>query len=202
MRSILPVLLLAACASYSPPPVENAATQYRVGAPDLLFIHVLPDPVIERQVTVRPDGLVTFDLIGDVQAAGRTSAQIAEDIQARIGRFKRDANVTVGVEAARSDVIAVYGEVGRVGVSPLVTETRIAEVIAAHGGPSPLARASHTRLIRTTGEEVEVFRVDLAAIQRGDLATNMLLQGGDIIVVPPTIRGRVGYFIRSLLFPY
>jgi polysaccharide export outer membrane protein len=175
---------------------------YRVGAPDILMIHVLPDPEIMRTVTVRPDGFVTFDLIGDVKAGGRTSAQIAEDIQRRIGRFKRDANVTVSVEAARSNVVSIFGEVRTVGTLPLTTQTRVSEAIASRGGPTFLAWNSRVRVIRERGDEPEVFQVNLRAIQSGDLATNVLLEGGDIVVVPPTPIGVFGYWIQQLLFPY
>ena len=118
LRTILAasILLGSACASnsLSPLPVSPQPETYRVGAPDVLSIQALPDPVIARTVTVRPDGYITFDLIGDVEAAGRTCTQIAEDIARRLSRFKRDASVTVSVEAARSEVVSVYGEVGRV----------------------------------------------------------------------------------------
>lgn len=195
------ILLLGACASNPPPPMPAPET-YRIGAPDILSVLVLPDPAISRTVTVRPDGFITMDLIGDVEAAERTSAQIAEDIQRRVARFKRDASVTVSVEAARSKVISIYGEVARVGRMPLITQTRISEAIAAVGGPEFTAWKSRVRVIRTTGGETEVFRVDLGAIQNGDLATNMLLEGGDIIVVPPTPIARFGYFLQTIVFPY
>lgn len=195
------ILALAACASNPPPPMPMPDT-YRVGAPDVLTVLVLPDPAISRTVTVRPDGFITMDLIGDVEAAERTSAQIAEDIESRVARFKRDASVTVSVEAARSKVISIYGEVARVGTMPLITQTRISEAIAAVGGPEFTAWKSRVRVIRTRGGETNVFQVNLGAIEKGDLATNMLLQGGDIVVVPPTPIARFGYFLQTLVFPY
>jgi polysaccharide export outer membrane protein len=206
VASILPALaaslLLGACASNPPPAAMPAPETYRVGAPDVLAINVLPDPAILRTVTVRPDGYVTFDLIGDIEAGGRTTAQIAEDIQRRISRFKRDASVTVSVEAARSNVVSIYGEVRSVGILPLTTQTRVSEAIASRGGPTFLAWKSRVRVIRNNGDETDVFQVNLAGIYQGDLATNMLLEGGDIIVVPPTPLGTFGYLIQQIVFPY
>ena len=198
---LLAVLLLGACASAPPPPAPTPEA-YRVGAPDVLQIHVLPDPEIMRTVTVRPDGYVTFDLIGDVQASGRTTAQIAEDIQRRIGRFKRDASVTVSLVSANSNIVSIFGEVRSVGTIPLATQTRVSEAIAARGGPTFLAWNSRVRVIRYYGAETEVFQVDIGAIQKGDLTTNMLLEGGDIVVVPVTPIGRFGYFLQQFLFPF
>lgn len=193
--------LLAGCAS-APPPVAPIPSAYRIGAPDVLDIRVLPDPMIQRTATVRPDGYITFDLIGDVKAADRTTEEIATDIEQRIARFKRDARVTVAVERAQSNVVAVFGEVGREGTVALTQQTRVADAIARQGGMGFLAWESRVRLIRTDGEQTTVMRVNMAAIQRGDLSTNVLLEGGDIIVVRPTPLGQFGYLIQSILFPF
>ena len=197
-------LLLAGYASGPPSPLPPSPEPetYRVGAPDLLLIQALPDPVISRAVTVRPDGYITFELIGDVEAAGRTPAQIADDIARRLSRFKRDASVTVSVEAARSDVVSIYGEVSRVGTMPLITQTRVGEAIAAMGGTTFTAWDTRVRVIRPGEESTEVLAVNLSDIKDGDLTTNIVLQGGDIVVVPPTPIARVGYFLQTILFPY
>jgi polysaccharide biosynthesis/export protein len=81
----LGALLTLGCASTSPPnlPPAKTAELYRVGASDELTVRVLPDPAIERVVTVRPDGRFSFDLIGDVEASGRTTDEIAADITQR-----------------------------------------------------------------------------------------------------------------------
>lgn len=189
------------CAA-APPPVAPIPSAYRIGAPDELDIRVLPDPMIQRTATVRPDGYITFDLIGDVKAAGRTTKEIADDIEQRIARFKRDARATVSVERAQSNQVSIFGEVGREGTVPLTQQTRAADAIARLGGMGFLAWESRVRLIRTDGEQTTVSRIDMAAIQRGDLSTNVLLEGGDIIVVPPTPLGQFGYALQSLLFPF
>lgn len=201
--ALLAGLFLSACASNPTGPVMTPTPEvYHIGAPDVLSIHVLPDPAISRAVTVRPDGFVTFDLIGDVEAAGRTTTQVAEEIQQRIRRFKRDASVTVGVEAALSDVVSIWGEVGAVGMLPLTTQTRVSDAIASRGGTTFLAWKSRVRVIRNSGDGTEVFKVNLKRIQDGDLASNVVLQGGDIVVVPPTPLGTFGYFIQQIVFPY
>ncbi|MEE2665547.1 MAG: polysaccharide biosynthesis/export family protein [Myxococcota bacterium] len=202
---LLAGLLLAACASNPVPPMPMSmpmSETYRVGAPDVLAIHVLPDPEIARAVTVRPDGFVTVDLIGDVEAAGRTTTQIAEEIQQRIRRFKRDASVTVSVEAALSNVVSIWGEVGAVGTLPLTTQTRVSQAIASRGGTTFLAWESRVRVIRNSEDGTDVYRVNLKRIHNGDFASNMLLQGGDIVVVPPTPLGTFGYFVQQIVFPY
>ncbi len=194
---------LAGCASTAgPPPTAEAGRPYRIGPPDQLVITILPAPEIQRQVTVRPDGMISIDLVGDIPAAGRTPDEVAHDIEQRIGRFKRDAVVTVALTQSLSTEITVLGEVGRPSTFPLSRETRLVEALGTVGGPRPYANKDAIRIIRFVDGQTKIFQCDLAAIEKGDLSTNYLLQGGDVIVVPPTFIARVGYALQSLLFPF
>ncbi len=184
-----------------PLPAPPAIDEYEVGAPDQLLIHVLPEPEIERSVRVRPDGMISVDLVGDVMAAGRTPREIADDIQSKIARFKLDATVNVTVVSSPSQFVTIYGEVGRPGVFALDTETRVSEAIGRVGGTRPFASLNSVRVIRPVGAATEVYEVYLSDIQNGDLSTNIVVQQGDLIVVPPTVLARVGYAMQMLLFP-
>jgi polysaccharide export outer membrane protein len=209
LRLTLPILafaiapLLSACSSTGtgqPPGPEVSA--YRVGSPDQLRITIIPDPVIEREVTVRPDGKISIDLVGDVAAAGRTTEEIAADIQTRIGRYKRDAQVTVALAAALSDQVTVLGEVDRPSTFPLSSQTRLVEAIGLVGGPTTFAAKGRVRLIRTAEGQTRVYSVNLSAIEKGNLTTNYVLQGGDLVVVPPGVMAMIGYQLQALLFPF
>lgn len=84
LTGLLAVLVIVAvgCATPppTPPPLAPPIAGYIVGAPDLLLVSILPEPEITREVRVRPDGKISIDLIGDVQAAGRTPVEIGADI--------------------------------------------------------------------------------------------------------------------------
>ena len=114
-RILLGAALLStfACANpgTTPPPQAPPTEGYVVGAPDNLSILILPEPEIEREVRVRPDGMISIDLIGDVQAGGQTPTQIAEAIREKITRFKRDAAVSVTVVDSPSQFVTIFGEV-------------------------------------------------------------------------------------------
>ena len=71
MLALLLLLAAQGCTSFNPvpPPKPGAYAAYRVGAPDVLAVTILPEPVIQREVTVRPDGMISLELIGDVPAA-------------------------------------------------------------------------------------------------------------------------------------
>jgi len=191
------------CASPpAPPPQAPPVEGYVVGAPDDLRINILPEPEIEREVRVRPDGMISIDLIGDVQAAGLTPTQIAHSIQEKISRFKRDASVSVTVEDSPSQYVTVYGEVGTPGTFSLTAETRVSEAIGQVGGTRPFASLNKIRVIRTDGKKTHVLRVRLSDISKGDLTTNFVVEEGDLIVVPPTVLARIGYAVQMVFFPF
>lgn len=186
----------------APPPIAPVVQGYIVGAPDLLLITILPEPELVREVRVRPDGKISIDLIGDVQAAGRTPLQIAQTVQREIGRYKRDASVNVTVVESPSQFVTIYGEVMRPGTFALDSETRVTEAIGRVGGVRPFASLNNVRVIRTNGSVTEVIAVHLGSIQKGDLSTNLVIQEGDLIVVPPTWLARVGYVMQMIFFPF
>jgi polysaccharide export outer membrane protein len=185
-----------------PPPRDAGFSAYRVGAPDLLAIVVLPDPVIEREATVRPDGMISLDLIGDVPAAGRTTEEVAADIQKRMSRYKRDARATVRLLEARSTEVTVLGEVRTPNTFPLVKRTRVVEAIGLVGGETMFARTGKIRVIRTDAGETVVYIVNLNDIRSGDLTTNIMLAEGDIVYVPPNVFARIGYAVNALFMPF
>jgi polysaccharide export outer membrane protein len=172
-----------------------------IGPPDQLTVTILPEPIIERSVLVRPDGMISIDLIGDVPAAGRTPEEIAADIENRISRFKRNARVTVALEESLSAQVTVLGEVNRPVTFPLERETRVVEALGMVGGPTIFAAKSRIKVIRFQEGKSHVYRVNLNALEDGDLGTNILLQGGDLVVVPPTVSATVGHWLGNLFYP-
>ncbi len=199
----LPALFLTACiARPVPPPAAIPPPTYRVGAPDELLVSILPEPVIERDVVVRPDGRISVDLIGDVLASGKTTEELADAIREKISRFKRDAVVTVSVTAARSTTITIFGQVNSPGSVVLNRETRLAEAIGTAGGTNLFASKGRVRVIRSLPQETRILRVNLRDIEYGDQSTNFMLQDGDIVVVPPNAIARVGFALQTLLFPF
>jgi polysaccharide export outer membrane protein len=199
---VLVAALAAGCAAKGANPPSPEPVPYVVGPPDQLQITILPEPVIERTVTVRPDGMISVELVGDVPAAGRTVQEIADDIETRIGRFKRDANVTVSLAASLSTEITVLGEVSRPSTFPLSRETRIIEAIGLVGGTRLFAAKSRVRVVRPEGGTTQVYSVSLNAIENGDLSQNMLLRAGDIVIVPPTVLAAIGYKVSEVFFPF
>jgi polysaccharide export outer membrane protein len=197
------VAVALGCATPTPPPLAETPAAYRIGAPDALSIGILPEPEMRVDVTVRPDGMITIPLIGDVPADGRTIPEITVDIEQRMGRFKRGAQVSVALVSAQSTDITMIGEFSSISSFPLVKATRVVEAIGQVGGTTTFASDGRIRVIRTGADRTVVIHpVDLKAIRGGDLSTNMLLEPGDIVYAPPTVLARIGYMVQQLLFPF
>lgn len=185
----------------SPPQSAGNSGTYTLGPPDRLRIVVLPEPAIEREVVVRPDGIISVDLVGDVPAAGRTTEEVARDIETRILRFKRNASVTVSLQTSASPQLTMLGEVARPSTFPLTAETNVIKAIGIAGGVTRFAAKDRIRLIRVTEDRPKVYKVDLEAIERGEYATNYALQGGDVLIVLPTGAASAGYMMQRIFFP-
>jgi protein involved in polysaccharide export with SLBB domain len=110
--------------------------------------------------------------------------------------------VTVSLRAALSTEITVLGEVGRPSTFPLTRQTRVVEAIGTVGGTGVYAANSRLKLIRTAEGKVQVFTINLSNIQDGDLRTNYVLQGGDLIYAPPGVMASIGYQLQAILFPF
>lgn len=194
-------LLTSACASN--PVVQPKVNQgkYRIDASDTLVVRVLPEPLLEREALVRPDGRITMDLIGDVLVQGRTNDQVAKVIQKRIARFRIDPVVSVAVLSAASQEIVVSGEVGSPSNHPAERGIRVTDAISRAGDVTTLAAASRIRIIRNEGDNSTIYLANLDAIRDGNHDTNYLLLAGDIVYVPPAKPVGIGYAIRRALYP-
>lgn len=157
--------------------------EYRIGPTDVLEITVWLNDDMNQTVTVRHDGRITFRLLGDIPAAGRTPAELSADIAERLREFIRNPRVTVRVVEANSRKVLLLGAVNKPGPYRLTGTPRLLEVLTDVGWNEEVADISKVTVMRGTGE---VLRVDLTALlYRGDLAQNLILRPEDAIFVPP-----------------
>jgi polysaccharide biosynthesis/export protein len=169
---------------------KPGATEYIIGAGDTLSVVVAQNPDLSAEsVPVRPDGRISTPLANDVVAVGRTPTQLARDIEAKLREYVRTPNVTVIVRTA-------VGELGQVkvigaGVTapkafPYHSGMRVLDLVVAAGGLSQFAAGNRAMLIRTEPDgstrQIKVRLADL--LGHGTVSENILLQPGDILVVP------------------
>lgn len=163
------------------------AAGYKVGAGDLLRISVWKhDELSQPQVTVRPDGVFSLPLVGDIPSEGRTADEIAVEISKRLERYYADKPpVTVQVAEVRSYKIYVVGEVNRGGEFTPNHQVSVLHSIALAGGFTRFANPARIIIMRkdARGERRIPFDFD-AVIEKGDLQQNLALQTGDTVIVP------------------
>ena len=182
-----PVSLAQAPAGAGPvtsPSAVNLST-YRVGAEDLLEITVWREDALKRDVLVRPDGGISYPLIGEVQAAGKTVDQLREEITKRLEKFVPDAAVSVTVLKTGSQRIYVLGKVTKPGEFPVGRNVDVLQALSMAGGLTPFADQNGIRIMRREGDRQSTLPFEYGRVIRGEkLEQNVLLRPGDVVVVP------------------
>lgn len=182
--------LLIVCLFLSPLALaaEGAAGQppnYRISPEDLLDISVWKEPDLQREVIVRPDGGVSFPLVGDIRAAGKTPEQLEAEIAEEIQAYVPGAVVTVSILEIRGLRIYVSGNVEDPGQYTVGRYVDVVQAITLAGGLTPFANAGDIRIIRREGGSETIFKFDYREVQRGrNLEQNIMLQPDDVVMVP------------------
>ena len=164
--------------------------EYIIGAGDQLGLTLRDVKATREEVVVRPDGNISFSMLENVRAAGRTPTELDVDLTERLSRFLREPRVDVEVLTFQSKIVSVLGAIEtleRGGVKsgqgryPLRGKTTVLDIILEAGGTTPDAQIDHVQLIRGDGS----FRLDLRSVlSSGEQTDNVILQGGDIVIVP------------------
>jgi polysaccharide export outer membrane protein len=196
-RSVLITLLcvlMAACsafkADFPPAPVTASPAadyNYIIGPGDSLNIIVWRNPELSMTVPVRPDGKLTTPLIDELSVQGKTSVEVARDIEKQLAKFVRDPVVTVivtGFVGPYSEQIRVVGEAAKPQVLPYKNKMTVLDVMIAVGGLTDFADGNGATILRTAeGDKRYAVRIkDL--IKRGDVSANVEMRPGDILIIP------------------
>ena len=186
--------LLAACANfqkpaYPPAPAAAAIPDYNyiVGPGDSLNIIVWRNPELSMSVPVRPDGKLSTPLVDELVVQGKTSIEIARDVEKALAKFVRDPVVTVivtGFVGPYSEQIRVVGEAAKPQFLPYKQKMTLLDVIIAVGGLTDFADGNSAVIFRASeGDKRYTVRIkDL--IKRGDISANVEMKPGDVLIIP------------------
>lgn len=184
------------CASNSggskeaPPPQTNAVVDaYQIGVDDIVQVSVWRNPELGITVPVRPDGMISVPLVGDVAAGGRAPDEVAKDIQTKLAAYVRDPQVAVILTELRSHEylsrVRVTGAVRTPVSIPYRPGMTVLDAVLAAGGVTEFAAADRSNLYRKGADATQSYQVRLDSIlNRGDLSTNFTVAPGDVITVP------------------
>ena len=175
------LLLVAGCTPtrHVPTAVPDAPKAYRIAPGDTLEVIVWREDKLSGPVQVRPDGMITVPLAGELKAAGLTPEELAQATRDGLARYVDDPNVVVRV-AMGSRRFFVVGNVRAPGMYELRPEQTFLQALAVAGGFTEFAARGRVRIVRVGAPPVEP---DYDAIVQG-AAQDVSLEPNDTIVVP------------------
>ena len=163
----------------------DADQGYLLGPEDVLLISVWKDEHLTREVVVRPDGMISFPLVGDVAAEGRTVEELRSDLARRLIKYIPAVNVTVSVTKVLSYKVYVVGRVTKPGEYLVGHYTDVLQALSLAGGLTPFAAENDIKIVRRVMGKQHTFPFRYSDVRKGiDLEQNILLQRGDTVMVP------------------
>ena len=158
---------------------------YLIGRGDILDISVWKDEALTKLVTVLPDGKISFPLIGDIDAAGKTVTSLRNELNKKIEQYVPDPNLSVVVQQVNSMMIYIIGRINHPGRFVLNTNINVLQALSMAGGLNPFAKKNKILIFREETGKTTIFKFRYNDVSRGeDLEQNIMLKRGDIIVVP------------------
>ncbi|MFZ0820861.1 MAG: polysaccharide biosynthesis/export family protein, partial [Candidatus Acidiferrales bacterium] len=176
----------SANAGQAQPAPTAADSTYIIGASDELSISVWNEPNLTlAAVPVRPDGMISLPLINDVQAAGKTPAQLRVEITEKLTKaLIKDPHVTVIVTAMNSQRVYVLGQVARAGAYPMFPGMTVLQAISSAGGLILWAKETNIVVLRTeNGKQIRLPFNYKDVVNGKNAEQNIVLRAGDTIVV-------------------
>jgi polysaccharide export outer membrane protein len=166
-----------------------ASGDYMIGPGDTLQVFVWRNPDLTVTVPVRPDGKISTPLVEDMVAVGKTPSILARDIEKALAVYVKSpqVNVIVTVPASAFSQVKVIGQVLHPQAVPYRNGMTVLDAVLAVGGLSQFAAGNRAHVVRTVNGKSTEFKVKLEAlVNDGDMKQNLLLQPGDVLVVPET----------------
>jgi polysaccharide export outer membrane protein len=166
-----------------------ASETYLLNPGDQLDVSVWNEETLQKTITVLPDGMISFPLVGHLQAAGKSAADVETVIGGKLDTFIADPEVNVTVTSTKGNVVFVVGKVLKPGPVAMIQSTTVMQALAMAGGLNEFAASNSIKIIRrsdpTKNTQEPLLKVRYSDLEKGsDLSSNHLLNAGDVIVVP------------------
>jgi len=177
----------AGCASHAVSQLAKErpeGEEYRIGREDVLEVVVFHEPELSRVVPFRPDGRISLPLAGEVEAAGKTPAELQQGLTQALSTYVHDPAVAVLVREINASRIFVLGEVARPGGFPLRGPLSVMQAMAMAGGRTPFAGDEVVWLRQKPGGGEERVSLSFGGLVKGEAAGALWLRGGDVLYVP------------------
>lgn len=158
---------------------------YKVLPGDLLQVSVWKEEDLQQDVLVRPDGAFSFPLAGDISTENQSVQDLQTELTRRLSRFISDPVVTVSVREVLGNRIYVIGQVNKAGVFVVNPQVDVLQALSMAGGGTPFAALNDIKILRRTGTSQMALSFKYNEVVKGrNLDQNIILQSGDVVVVP------------------
>jgi polysaccharide export outer membrane protein len=173
--------------------------EYVLAVGDGILLDVSYHDNFDTKAVVRPDGKVTFPLVGEVMAAGYTPSQLDSLVTRKLAEVIIDPDVSIIVESYSDQLVYVLGEVDRPGAYEVQRGMTATQAITQAGGPTPIAKLTDVVLIRReTPYKASGAKLDLESfLKNGDFRADAYLQAYDIVYVPRTKIGALSVWLDN-----
>ena len=176
---VLAILSIAVLPVHSSP--------YSVNPGDVLRIDVWNEESLSREVLVRPDGIISLPIVGDINTTNSSPSQVADKISQALSEYMKDApRVVVSLVDVTGNKISVIGKVNQPGEFKITRDTDVMQALALAGGLNAFAAENDIQILRRepNGNQIAI-PFEYAEVKAGEkLQSNIILRSGDVVVVP------------------
>lgn len=160
------------------------ADEYTIAPSDVLEISVWGED-LTRELVVRPDGKVSFPLVGDIDVAGKTTSEVKALVESGMNTYIPGASATVIVRQLGSLQYYVIGKVNKPGMFNVSKPLTVLQALSMAGGLTTFAKEEEISVVRQAGSKTVHMPFDYKAVKKGkNLEQNIMLERGDVVLVP------------------
>jgi polysaccharide export outer membrane protein len=164
---------------------DSASSEYRLGSEDIVEVAVWKEDALKKELVVRPDGMISFPLIGEVRAADRTATEVRDEVTQRLRKYLSAPVVSVTVLRVAAQKIYVIGRVNKPGDFTSGRYIDVLQALSMAGGLTPFASANDIRIMRRENGKQVILPFRYSDVVKGNkLEQNIILKPGDVVVVP------------------
>ena len=180
-----PLIILFICLVIKANLVFAETANYFLQPGDVLSVSVWKEVDLQQSVLVRPDGGVSFPLVGDIQASGKTVEDVRKIITRKLAKLIPDVQVSVALQELNGNLIYVVGKVNRPGVFPFSRNVDVLQALGMAGGATAFAALNDIKVLRRTSGQLKSIQFRYGDLEKGkNLQQNIIVQSGDTVLVP------------------
>jgi|GEM_PF-2279993 len=186
------------------PPIGGESATYTLGKGDIVEITVRNNPEFSGKFVVGPDGNIQYTFMGDIKAEGLTKTALRDKITQQLEKFIKIPEVDVTMDAYLSKFVYILGEVGRPGKYPMQGDTvMLRDLLAGAGLPTREAALRRVIVVKPDVKTPSYRKVDIyTLLYKGVLKDDLVLQPGEVVVVPSTVPAEINRALSVLLDPF